>query len=389
MNHRQFLFAVGVLALWAAGAAAQEMKLPELLPPLQAPSIGPAATLPVASPSTTALPRAQQLGAPSALQPAPLQLAPSSRSLITASVLEDKNGDKGSGKNGNGNGKGNGNGNGDEGPKHIRDNGQLVEEASNQEAGVVQHIFNWVTLWDFNARGRTRDFGFSYTMELPLGSQKHQFSFTTLFLTSFDDPVGGPVTQQGDVGDTLLNYRYQLLGEGDEPLWCAPRFSLILPTGDERFGQGKGQLGYLFNLPISWYGETFDFHFNLGGILIPGVSLPLDAPGQATPRRDLRTVNLGGAVYWKPKENLHFFVETLALWLEDINDLGRRESQNQLFLNPGFRYAICQLDQVEWVIGVGVPIGLTRDTPDIGVFAYMSVEHDFCKKKKEKKNGDD
>ena len=52
---------------------------------------------------------------------------------------------------------------------------------------------------------------------------------------------------------------------------------------------------------------------------------------------------------------------------------------NQLFLNPGGRYAVCQFEEVEWVLGVSTPIGLTADTPDIGVFAYMSVEHAFRK----------
>src|SRR5262249_6170393 len=77
-----------------------------------------------------------------------------------------------------------------EGPKHIRDNAFFVEEAANQEPGVVQHIFNWINLWDHTPNGRTRDFAFTYTMELPLGSQTHQFSFTTLFLSSFEKPDG-------------------------------------------------------------------------------------------------------------------------------------------------------------------------------------------------------
>src|SRR5262249_8284506 len=111
-----------------------------------------------------------------------------------------------------------------EGPKHIRDNAFFVEEAANQEPGVVQHIFNWINLWDHTPNGRTRDFAFTYTMELPLGSQTHQFSFTTLFLSSFEKPDGGAATQPGGVGDTFLNYRYQLLAN-DNLLWCAPRFS--------------------------------------------------------------------------------------------------------------------------------------------------------------------
>jgi hypothetical protein len=263
-----------------------------------------------------------------------------------------------------------------EAPAHIRDNAFLVEEAYNQEPGVVQHIFNWLTTWDRGPGVRSRDFAFTYTIELPLGSQTHQFSFTTLFLTSFEKTAGQAATQQGDVGDTLLNYRYQLLAD-DDFLWCAPRASLILPTGDKRFGSGTGEVGYQFNLPVSRYGEAFDFHLNLGITFVPNVSLPLD--DGASPRHDLYAYNLGGSVFYKPQTNLHFFVEGLALWVDEISEVGARERMNIAFINPGVRYAVCQYDEVEWVLGVSVPVGLTRGSADIGVFAYMSIEHTFRK----------
>lgn len=261
------------------------------------------------------------------------------------------------------------------GPGHIRDNAFLVEEAFNQEPGVAQHIFNWVTLFDWPQGSTTRNFAATYTMELPLGSQEHQFSFTTQFLTAFEKPDGGPPTQQGDVGDTLLNYRYQLLAD-DEFLWCAPRLTLIVPTADERFGLGTGEVGYQFNLPISRYGEWFDFHFNAGATFTPDVSLPL-VGGSASPSHDLRGYNLGASAFWKPQTYLHFFVEALLLRGEEIDELGGRAGANQVFVNPGVRYAICQFDDVEWVIGAAVPIGLTENSPDIGAFFYMSIEHMF------------
>lgn len=268
-------------------------------------------------------------------------------------------------------------------PKHIRDNGFLVEEAFNQEPGEVQHIFNWINAWDRTGQGHTRDFAAAYTMELPLGTQKHQFSFTTQFLTSYEKPNNGPASQQGDVGDTFLNYRYQLLAN-DEFLWSAPRFSVILPTGDKYLGTGTGEVGYQFNLPVSRYGEHFDLHFNAGCTITPDVSIPLSlVPKVLSPRHNLHGYNLGGSVFWKPKVNLHFFVEALALWNDEINDLGARVSTTQVFVNPGVRFAVIQ-DPVEWVLGVSAPIGVTRDAPDIGVFAYMSIEHSFRKKK----NGD-
>src|SRR5262245_51763221 len=209
----------------------------------------------------------------------------------------------------NGNGK-----EGDDEPKHIRDNGFLVEEAFNQEPGEVQHIFNWINSWDRTHEGRTREFVATYTMELPLGSQKHQFSFLTSFVTLHDQPNLGPATQHGDVGDIFLNYRYQLLSN-DEFLWCAPRFTLIVPTGDKRLGTGNGEVGYQFNLPVSHYGERFDVHFNAGYTITPHVSLPVEVgPGFLSPRHDLDEYNLGASVFWKPTVNFHLFAERLALW---------------------------------------------------------------------------
>jgi hypothetical protein len=265
----------------------------------------------------------------------------------------------------------------DEPPGHIRDNAFLVEEAFNQEPGVVQHIFNWINLWDHFPGGRTREFAWTYTMEIPLATQKHQFSFTTQMVDLFENPTGGAAEHQGGVGDTFLNYRYQLLDD-DEFLWCAPRFSLILPTGDDRFGLGSGQLGYQWNLPISRYGERFDFHFNAGLTYIPNASAFL-AIGGRSPRQDINAYNLGGSVFWKPQTYLHFFVEVLALWNEGFDDVGFLENTRELFINPGVRYAICQFEECEWVIGASAPIGATNDSPDVGVFAYMSVEHVFRK----------
>jgi hypothetical protein len=290
-----------------------------------------------------------------------------------------KNGDV---KDGNGKKNGNGkNGNGDDdAPKHMRDHGFLVEEASNQEKGEIQHIFNWINLWTRNHEGRARDFAAAYILEMPLGSQKHQFSFITQFLTAFDQPTGRPGEQVGDVGDTFLNYRYQLLSD-DDFLWCAPRFSVILPTGDKRLGLGTGEVGYQFNLPISKYGERFDFHVNAGYTFIPDVSVPIEtASAFLSPEHDLRGYNFGASAFWKPQTYLHFFLETLLLRFHEIDDRGQRDQVTQVFVNPGVRYAIIQ-DPLEWVVGVSVPVGLTRDTPDIGVFAYMSIEFSVRKEK--------
>lgn len=278
------------------------------------------------------------------------------------------------------NGKKNGNGE-DEGPKHTRDNAFLVEEAVNQEKGQVQHILNMINFFDWPASGRSRVHSFSYTMEMPLGSQRHQFSFVTGTLSSFFKDTAGLASQEGGFADTFVNYRYQLLAD-DDFLWCAPRFTLIVPTGDERFGTGFGQLGYQFNLPISRYGELFDFHFNAGATYVPNARILLE-PGLYSPRHDRTFYNLGVSAFYKLNTKLHLFVEAVALWNEEITDRGESDHVTQALVNPGFRYVLCQLEGIEWVAGLSMPIGITAASPDIGVFGYMSVEHTFRKKKKE------
>lgn len=266
--------------------------------------------------------------------------------------------------------------------KHISDNSFLIEEAYNQEAGVVQHIFTWYPSWT-RQNGRRRDFAFNYVMELPIGSETHQFSFTPMVFQSFSErPLDGSHVEQGGFGDMMLNYRYQLLKE-DEHGWrpaVAPRLSLILPTGDEDRGLGTGRLGYQFNLPVSKEMDPFAFHFNAGFTYTPDVSTEL-APGLRTPGVALRGYNLGASAIYLASYEVNFLLEFVAFWNEDLDDTGRRTRSTELILNPGIRYAVYTDDSVQWVVGIGAPIGLSKDAPDYGIFGYLSVEHTFLKKK--------
>ncbi len=104
----------------------------------------------------------------------------------------------------------------------ISDNSFLVEEAYNQEPGVVQHIFNAVYLRDPHRHG----WPFNFTQEWPLFSVQHQLSYSIVSSYLWEE---GQL--QSGLGDILINYRYQALEEGSTSPAFAPRFSLILPTG--------------------------------------------------------------------------------------------------------------------------------------------------------------
>ena len=136
----------------------------------------------------------------------------------------------------------------------IQDNSFLIEEAYNQELGVVQHI-------GLFARQRNGDWIFTFTQEWPLFSAAHQVSYTI--------PIQR-VDEQAGVGDVALNYRYQLLGDPEARLAVAPRFSLLLPTGDENRGLGAGGVGLQANVPVSIVvREGWVAHVNAGVTYTP------------------------------------------------------------------------------------------------------------------------
>jgi hypothetical protein len=252
---------------------------------------------------------------------------------------------------------------------HMKDNSFLIEEAYNQEKGVAQHIFTWFPQWNHSSDGDLTEFAFNYVIELPVGGEKHQFSFTPLVFEQFsDDPDGGPEVEEGGWGDTFINYRYQLAFDDPCSITPAisPRFSLILPTGDEDRGLGTGEVGYQFNLPISKELDRFALHFNAGTTYTPDSS-----------DEDLNGYNLGASVIWLKSYDVNFMLEFVTYFDEAPDDGGDIDHTTTILLNPGIRTALFTGEEVQWVLGAGIPIGLTSDSPDIGVFIYMSVEHAF------------
>src|SRR6476660_147552 len=87
--------------------------------------------------------------------------------------------------------------------KGIQDNSFFVEEAYNQEPGVVQHIFNLPSFFT----GHEKDVSSSFTQEWPIFTQRHQFSYTIPYTFASN---GG---WENGLTDIRLNYRFQALFE--------------------------------------------------------------------------------------------------------------------------------------------------------------------------------
>jgi hypothetical protein len=136
-------------------------------------------------------------------------------------------------------------------PAAIQDNSFLIEEAYNQEAGIVHTS--------------TLSCGCAAAVGLYLyagiAGQKHK---APVELHACRAKAGRSRRRQG-LGDILLNYRYQLIGDGNAKVAVSPRFSVLLPTGNARKGFGAGAPGVQLNLPVSVVlSRHFVTHWNAG-----------------------------------------------------------------------------------------------------------------------------
>ena len=248
----------------------------------------------------------------------------------------------------------------------IADNSFLIEEAYNQEPGVIQHIFNTV----YNNDSRRRGWAFSFTQEWPVFSQDHQFSFTipSYHIVEGSDRVYG-------VGDILFNYRYQALEEGEALPAFSPRFSLILPTGSRDRGTGNNVVGYQWNLPFSKkVASRFAMHANFGLTYLPHVRAPMAAT-QPSPRRSLVSYNVGASGIYALLPRLHLMLEWVGIFDQSINDAGRTERAFKPTISPGLRAAVVNEEKLQVVVGAAMPVGLNGKADNQGAFLYLSIEH--------------
>ncbi len=265
----------------------------------------------------------------------------------------------------------------------IEDNSFLIEEAYNQEAGVVQHIFT--AQWGENRdeHPHQRGWNLNFTQEWPIFSQRHQFSYS---IPSSFIREGGD--HQDGVGDIPLNYRLQVLEESLRIPAFAPRFSLILPTGSRNGGTGNGVVGYQWNLPLSKkLASRFAMHANLGLTYLPDVRVPVDIESGAeaddgtsrrlSPAHSLVSYNLGASAIVALSPRFHLLLEWTGVFEESVNEQGRKDQGFSAVISPGVRAAVINRDELQIILGVAAPVGLTRPADDHAVFLYLSVEHNF------------
>lgn len=241
----------------------------------------------------------------------------------------------------------------------IQDNSFLLEEAYNQEGGVVQHISAF-------QRVHEDEWSYAFTQEWPFRSQRHQLSYTLQYVR----PAGSG--GEAGPGDVALNYRYQLVGSGDEVVAMAPRLSLVIPSGDEREGRGDATWGAVVNLPVSVeLGSRVVTHVNLGATYLPRAENPRGD------RADVTRWNFGQSFIWLARPRLNALAEFVYTTEREVVGPDTTARIETFFVNPGIRWAHDLPSGLQIVPGLAVPIGLGPSRGERAVFVYLSFEHPF------------
>lgn len=240
--------------------------------------------------------------------------------------------------------------------KALQDNSFLIEEAYNQDPGVVQHILN--------LRRQGRDWTLNFTQEWPIATQTHQFSYSVPYSWLRSDGM-----RASGIGDIYLNSRWQALFETNTMPAFAPRISLIVPSGNENRGLGDGSSGYQVNLPLSKIvADRVTLHANAGWTSL------FDVNG-----RRPTSYALGGSVIYAATREFNLMFEALHEWTESVDPAGLIERERAFTISPGIRYAF-NLAAGQFVLGLAAPIEFSGGSTSYGAIFYLSFEHRFLKK---------
>lgn len=232
----------------------------------------------------------------------------------------------------------------------IIDNSFLVEEAFNQDPGVVQNIFGFQHL-------TARDWQFTFTQEWPAPGLRHQLSYTV--------PVQSADGTRG-MGDVLVNYRLQVLEEGAGRPAFAPRISAILPSGST--AAGAGTHGVQMNLPFSKHRGAFYFHGNGG------------ASWQWTKHSVLLTSpSAAGSIIYRARQMLNVMLEgVVADFAAEIPATpGAPATSHRITattLSPGVRGGWNMSEDKQIILGAAAPTTWTGGESETAIFLYFSYE---------------
>jgi hypothetical protein len=233
----------------------------------------------------------------------------------------------------------------------ISDNSFLIEEAYNQEPGVIQFIQSY----QYNKTDEANSsHSYSLTVEAPIKSEAHQISLT---LTDLMSEISG--VKKTGAGDSTLSYRYQLVS--NDHVAVSPRLGIIFPTGKKDDNLGAGSTGIQFNFPVSvMLNKHVANHWNFGFTNVPNAKTV--------------STNFGSSLVWLFKDTLNFMLEFYHASNETASASGTKTRSESYYLNPGLRFAH-NIGGTQLVPGISFPIGIAAsEAEDYGFLLYFSIE---------------
>lgn len=244
----------------------------------------------------------------------------------------------------------------------IQDNSFLIEEAYNQERGVVQHISTFSRMWN------SKDWSYTFTQEWPVPRHwRNQLSYTVVAMHA-----GDYRGSSGGFGDVILNYRYQIVGDGESRLAIAPRVSMLLPTGDVATGRGAGGAGVQINLPASLVlHRRLVSHWNAGSTFVP------NAQDDDHCRANTVGYNVGQSFVYLLNPRVNLLLETVHTRFQSVIAPAKTQWAAQTYVSPGIRWAYNFKNGLQIVPGMAMPIGIGSSAGERGLILYLSFEHPF------------
>lgn len=242
-------------------------------------------------------------------------------------------------------------------PPPIQDNSFLIEEAYNQERGVVQHI-------SLFARARDGSWAYTFTQEWPFRGRRHQLSYTLPWLRpDGTDGASGP-------GDVALNYRLQI--PAARGIWMAPRLSVVLPTGNFDGGRGEGVVGGQLALPMSLeLSDRFAAHLN------GGITLHPHARNGNDEHATLAAYSAGASLIFLAMPTVNLMLESVVEVRPEITGPGTTSHETLVFVGPGIRWAHNFASGLQIVPGLAYARGLGDASRESRLLVYLSLEHSF------------
>lgn len=247
----------------------------------------------------------------------------------------------------------------------FEDNSFLIEEAYNQESGVVQHIATLKNERETVRGNRTSNTAFSFSQEWPIFGQRWQFAYgVKLFNVDFEDrdSTASFVATLG-VQQLDLSLRYQAISGDDSPIAVAPELGFTKRNEHK----GRKDSGVGFTIPASArLSKRLAAHANLSLASFPFSDRPQSV------------FLIGGSGIFAAHRRVHLLFEALAE--SERTKLGNGSfTETVTILSPGLRMELSSTSRGQWIAGFALPTTYREDENNAGFFLYFSFEHFYRK----------